>query len=225
MISRREFQRNFVENMNNHRLWSHPFFDIIRSNPSLNVLRAWAIQAGRIDQAFVAILEKMLTNREIGESKPLAENLDDELGNGNSSREHFALFKNVLSAINVPDDEYKNTALTEPTKIICDMLIFAASAGNPLISLGMMANEELICPKEFPPFYEALQQFAQLSRLTYFPVHIEADVHHSEDLINLCYAHCKNDRDIDEVFMWQLVDLELNVAFYDALIGLTFHHS
>lgn len=220
MMSRNEFQRRFVENMNSHRLWDHPFFEIIRENPSKETLKAWAVQAGRIDQAFVTILQRMLSNSSIEQSRPLSENLDDELGNGNPEREHFALFINALNALGISGEEYESSPPTAPTRIICDILILASSAGNPLMSLGMMANEELICPREFPPFYRALQRFAPNSALEYFPVHIDADVEHSRDLINMCYDNCRNESNMEEIFMWQFLDLELNVAFYDALMQI-----
>ncbi|MBI3334481.1 iron-containing redox enzyme family protein [Candidatus Pacearchaeota archaeon] len=220
MMSKEQFQERFIGNMNNHRLWKHPFFSIIKDNPTKEVLSRWAIQAGRIDQAFVTILQRMLANPCIGENHALAENLDDEMGKGNPQKEHFALFMSALHALDISEDEYAAASLTDSTRLICDMLIFAASSCNPLMSLGMMASEELICPREFPPFYMALQRFAPKDSLEYFPVHIEADIEHSRELMDLCYNACQSGPDIEELFRWQFVDLELNVAFYDALLEM-----
>lgn len=216
-MNQQQFTEEFIERMYRHALWQHPFFELVRTEPSLDILRQWAIQAGRIDEVFAEILTNMLNNPSMPPyaHPSLAENRNDELGNGNAAEEHFTLFRNVLSAIGVSEQQYRDTSMTQGTARIVTGLLDASRAHNPIPILGMMASEELICPREFPIFVAALRRYVPRDALRYFDVHIEADVHHSEDLIRLCYQAAQGN--LDEIFRWQAVDLDNNVRFYDSL--------
>lgn len=217
------FAQEFSRRGLSHRLWRHPFFGLIQETGAYPTLKAWAIQAGRIDQVFAEILSNMLQNPSIPsqDHSPLRENLDDELGHGDSRREHFTLFKAVLRAMGITDEEYKATPMNEATRRIIDTLRAASlDSSNPLKILALMATEELICPQEFHLLLAELKKHIHPNSLTYFDVHIEADVRHAEDLIGLCYDMAMRTRqDLDLVFRWQEEDLDNNFQFYEDLMG------
>ena len=218
-----EFLEEFVRRMQVHPLWEHRFFQLVRTNPGLPILQQWAIQAGRIDQAFAEILTNMLANQAINPSMHTAirENLDDELGNGDPQQVHFTLFQDVLQAASVSVDEYQATPMTAGTRKIIYSLVNASRGTNPLQILGMMASEELICPNEFPLFLEAMSHYGTAHQLRYFDEHIQADARHSYDLIRLCYQAAGGSQEqIRELFQWQAVDLDHNVIFYNDLTEL-----
>ena len=222
-LSESDFVQELVRRMQSHPLWQHPFFQLVRTRPTLAILQQWAIQAGRIDQAFAEILTNMLVNPIIVPSMHglIAENLNDELGNGDPRQEHFTLFQDVLQAIGVSVEEYETTPMTQGTERIIRSLLEASRGRNPLQILGMMASEELICPNEFPLFLEAMSRYGTPYQLRYFDEHIQADVRHSFDLIRLCYQAAEgNPEHLEEVFRWQAIDLDNNLAFYNDLMEL-----
>ena len=218
-----DFVQEFVRRMQIHPLWQHPFFQLVRTDPTLAILQQWAIQAGRIDQAFAEILTNMLANPTINPSMYAAirENLNDELGNGDPRQEHFTLFQNVLEAIGVSTEQYLTTPMTQGTERIIYSLLESSRGTDPTPILGMMASEELICPNEFPLFLEAMSCYGTPHQLRYFDEHIQADVRHSYDLIRLCYQAAGGSQEqIRELFRWQAVDLDNNVTFYNDLTEL-----
>lgn len=222
-LSEREFVNRFRERGLTHRLWRHPFLTrIARGDYTFEDLRVWAIQAGRIDQAFAEILERMLGNSGIHSAHraPLYENWQDELGHGDPAREHFTLFRDVLSLCNVSEEEYNATLVTEGTRQILSLLLTAASdTGNPLRSVTLMANEELLCPNEFPIFVEAFGRLASDRQcLRYFDEHIEADVGHADDLMRIVYRMAvRMNVTFETIDGYQDEDLEANWAFYESM--------
>ncbi len=219
-----EFIATFNQRMHAHRLWQHLFLVEIQRNPTYAMLQQWAVQAGKIDEVFAEILQNMLSNPSLplAMRPPLEKNLDDERGNGNPSAEHFTLFRNVLSLIGVSEQKYREIPMTYGTSRIITSLR-KASRGDDLVHiLSLMASEESICPKEFPPFLAALSQYGSATQLTYFPVHIEADALHAQDLIRMCYSAAQGRIDgISRIFTYQQEDLTNNVLFYDALMNTT----
>lgn len=216
-----DFATTFRASMDVCGLWEHPYFALIRSNPTIERLRQWAMQAGRIDQVFAEILSNMLRNPAIPHSMhpPIRENLDDELGHGDPEQEHFQLFRNVLGAIGVSEEDYEATPMTPGTERIIHTLRSTSTLSDPMPILALMASEELICPREFPIFLEALRRHASPEQLRYFDVHIEADVGHSEDLLRLCFATANGDQAaLWQSLLWQAADLQNNLRFYDDLL-------
>lgn len=215
------FKQEFERRMKEHRLWSHPFFTVVRDDSSLYLLQQWAIQAGKIDEVFAEILTSMLDNPNIPRTMhpPIQRNLADELGHGHPEQEHFALFRNVLQVVDVSEAQYHKTPATLGTASIINSLRQASRSANPLRILGMMASEELICPREFPLFLETMLAYGNETDLRYFYEHIEADVGHSSDLIQLGYLAANGNRQrLEQLLHRQNVDLENNVLFYDDLM-------
>lgn len=208
--------------MTHSLLWSHPYFDLVRYAPTIPMLRRWAIQAGRIDEAFATILETMTQNPHLPLTfhPPIQENLDDERGHGNPSEEHFTLFQDILSRIGIEAVDYRNTPPLLETEAIITSLMEGAASSDLHRMLGLMASEETICPKEFPVFLEAFCKLTNTEQLTYFHVHIEADERHAHDLIRLCHSLTHTQADAERIFYWQSVDLENNILFYDALLKM-----
>lgn len=220
MLTQEQFTYEFCRRMHEHRLWKHPYFKLVENNPSKLKLQQWAIQAGRIDQVFSEILENMINNPVIPTymHEPIQNNLNDELGNGDPAKEHFTLFRNVLGVLNITEQEYNETLMNQATAKIISSLKEASTGDDILQILALMASEELICPKEFPLFLEAIAQLGTREDLSYFDAHITADVSHSEDLIHMCYSAAQSKNDLEQIFLWQSLDLENNVLFYDALL-------
>lgn len=220
-IGQAEFMDEFRNRGFQHPLWTHPFLERIECGDyTIDDLRTWAIQAGRIDQAFAEILSRMLLNPSISAEHhaPLEENLQDELGHGNPEQEHFTLFQDVLRVIGVSEKEYEDTPMTEGTRGIVEMLLGAADdSSNPLRIASLMANEELICPREFPIFLRALEGLTKDRHdLRYFDEHIDADVQHSEDLMRIVYeVASKEGVSLARVRAYQDEDLQANFRFYE----------
>lgn len=213
------FTEAFFQRMYTNRLWQHPFLRSIGQNPSLEQLRLWAIQAGKIDEVFAEILETMLHNPALLPVYHLSleRNLGDEQGNGVPEKEHFTLFRNVLSLIGISEKDYHATPPTRGTAQIISSLRNAAMSNSPLRIVSLMASEETLCPYEFPPFLRAFQRYGALQQLEYFLVHIDADVAHARDLIAMAYTLAAPDN-LSHVFAYQQEDLENNVLFYDDLV-------
>lgn len=220
MLTKERFTDEFCRRMQEHPLWKHPYFKLVENNPSKLILQQWAIQAGRIDQVFSEILENMINNPVIPTymHEPIKNNLSDELGNGDSAKEHFTLFRNVLGVLSITEQEYNETLMTQATARIISSLKEASIGNDALQILALMASEELICPNEFPLFLEAIAQLGPRENLSYFDAHITSDVSHSQDLIYMCYSAAQSENDLEQIFFWQSLDLENNVLFYDALL-------
>lgn len=214
-----EFVQQFREKGLTHKLWQHPFF---AKKFTKDDLRMWAIQAGRIDEVFAEILQNMINNPAIPPANhtPIQENLNDEMGNGDELKVHFTLFRNLLHALEIGEEEYENAPMNLGTQKIIDSLRNASlDTNNPLRILSLMASEELICPNEFPILLAELREYVDPKDLVYFDVHIEADVKHADDLIKLCYETVTRTRQkISDIFEYQEEDLNNNCEFYDDLI-------
>lgn len=226
------FKRKFKKRCELHPLWNHTFLRMIGNCPDglrHQVLRTWAIQAGKIDEIFVAVLERMLINPAISKKfhPCIAENLDDELGNGNEDKKHFTLFKHVLSLLGVTEKEYRETAPLAGTQVIMDNLLSASGGTDVLKILTYMASEELLCPKEFQIFVSLFSTYdsSEVAQ-EYFNVHISADEHHSADLIKAIGEYAKDEAQGDrnklesvllDVFCLQKEDMDANVSFYDSI--------
>ncbi len=216
-----EFADFFRLSAEQHYLWTHPYFTLVRERPTLALLQAWAVQAGMIDEIFAEILATMLVNKKIsGFAHPeIQENLNDELGNGNPEEEHFQLFRGVLGALGILLRDYKAAPVLSGTEVILRGLRNAVE-GDSIRALAIMASEELICPREFPILMDAINRLvSEESWRRYFDVHCFADVKHSMDLIRVLHKACGgHEKNIVRAFACQQEDLAWNCAFYDSLL-------
>ena len=219
----RVFEEQFTRRALQHPLWKHPWFKLIETQPTLALLRVWAIQAGMIDEIFGRILTTLRNNPLVPNRAHgiIQRNIVDELGNGNPKAEHFQLFQGVLATVGVSLRTYRHAPALTGTRVILQGLQNAV-AGDPVRALATMASEEFICPREFPRLMTALKRVRSGEPATwspYFTVHCEADVGHSIDLLRELHMLCKNDRALRErARASQAEDLTWNVAFYDSLL-------
>jgi pyrroloquinoline quinone (PQQ) biosynthesis protein C len=213
------FINSFRQRMREHPLWTHPFFDLLK-HPSRDALQQWTIHGGQIEEAFPRILQLMFDNANIVDDAHdvIAEQLNDELGHANSELAHFEIYKRLLEAMDISYARYRSTPLTDGTNLLIRTLCEGAVDSNPLRSLSLMASEESIIQIEFPKIIDSINQEFDLRGHLYFTVHIAVDVHHTNQLLELCYKNAHTKNDIANIFEWQQMDLDNNVRFYNSLM-------
>lgn len=219
----RTFTTRFARHALAHELWSHPWFERLRTQPTLGALRLWAVQAGMIDEIFASILAALRANPLVPAAAHAAieRNIADEEGRSAVAPAHFCLFQNVLAAMDVTLPHYRQARILPGTGVILTGLRNAVG-GDAVRALAVMASEEFICPREFPRLMDALRRIKGEDRAQwepYFAVHCTADKGHAADLLEQLYLACAGNPELlERVFACQQEDLLWNTAFYDSLL-------
>ena len=142
------FVNRLKQRSDSAQVWRHPYFG---GQPTRQKLKIWLKQAGPFEARYPDYLTAMLDNPKIPDScrKVIEENLQDELGNGDSKAAHFALFKEALRGAEIPPDEYEQSILHPGTARMLDQMAAVCSGEDPIGALAYICQVELFTPGEY----------------------------------------------------------------------------
>lgn len=166
------------------RLRNHPF--VVKASArtlSKNELERWIKCAGRESQLFPNILENMAAlcvNERI--KQVLADNLDDERGNGDPERAHFKLYLQLLDELGIPREDFSNYEERGGVRFACELAQNISLQSSLAIAMGYMLINEGIPKITFSAVQHALQGHYPKLRTRFFELHINTDEKHIEDL-------------------------------------------
>jgi pyrroloquinoline quinone (PQQ) biosynthesis protein C len=166
------------------RLSKHPFVAKASARRlSKKELERWIKCAGRESKLFPNVLENMISycsNPRI--KRVLAENLDDERGNGDPERAHFNLFLQLLDELGIPSEDFYNYTEHAGVRFACDLAQNISLQSNLAIAMGYMLINEGVPKITFSAIQTALLSHYPNLRTQFFELHINTDQKHIEDL-------------------------------------------
>jgi pyrroloquinoline quinone (PQQ) biosynthesis protein C len=166
------------------RICEHPFVIEARDRTlSRSKLERWIKCAGRESRLFPDVLENMrmhCTNHRVREI--LADNLDDEYGNGNPERAHFRLYLQLLDELMIPREYFYEYQERAGIKLACELAENISLQPNLAIAIGYMLINEGIPKIAFAAVQHALLGYYPTLQTDFFKLHIETDEKHITDL-------------------------------------------
>jgi pyrroloquinoline quinone (PQQ) biosynthesis protein C len=139
----------------------------------------WIFCAGRESRTFPDILQQLLawtqnaTIREV-----LAENLDDELGNGNPEDAHFRHYLHLLDALGIEHERFYDYKPQVGIDLALSLAFNVANSGTEETSIGYMLVNEAMTPVTYEAARSALTLFYPGLETNFFDLHIASDEHH-----------------------------------------------
>jgi pyrroloquinoline quinone (PQQ) biosynthesis protein C len=162
------------------RIRAHPLIVAAhnRTLPEENATR-WIFCAGRESRTFPDVLQQLLAwtrNETIREV--LAENLEDELGNGNPDEAHFRHYLHLLDALGIDHERFYEYKPQIGIDLALGLAFNVASSGTEEISIGYMLVNEAMTPVTYEAARSALTHHHPGLKTNFFDLHIASDEHH-----------------------------------------------
>ncbi len=141
----------------------------------------------------------------------LAEILYDEYGNGNPENSHMAIYRKLLHALGLTDDQINNPPILPEQQAYIDTMMRITQGQDWLAAIGVagIAGEWPI-----PPYYTMLLKGLRTvpgltdDDLQLFIEHIDLDVHHSHIVEEAILPYL--DSQINRDSLWRGIELNLN---------------
>jgi len=170
-----------------HPLWRHPFVARCRAGElTLEQVRVLARQMYKFCHSFPRYLATALALCTDEDTRMvIAENLWDELGEGDPLRAHAALLRRFTRALDITDAQLEAApTLPETTELIDTYLGLAAQHGLPGILGALCFASEGIVAALYTTIQNGLLRSTALEpeALEFFTVHIHVDVGHADQL-------------------------------------------
>ncbi len=216
-------QERFRQIATQHQLWRHELLlKCRRGDLRIEEVRVLAGQMYKFTRNFVPILASILERCEDDElAVALGENLFEELGEGDASRTHPALFRRFAAAIGLDRETLENIAYFPETRLLVDTyLTMTERYGSlPAVAAVCYASEGIVAA-----LYGQLQQgiegaaLVSPDALLFFHLHIGVDVGHARRLAE-AIAPLVDDEDsavrIEEAIA---LALDARCAFFDGVL-------
>ena len=175
-----------------------PMFDAIRAGTmSREGLKLWTLQASLVVREFTRFISAIHSNCPHRDAQQLlAENLWEEHGQGQSSRDHYSLVKRLAKSLGATDDEFESTvALPETADYIncCFKITREGSFIEGMTAIGL--GIESYMPVFFGALAETLCARYGLARadVEYFLVHVSEDEDHARRALELIEKYADTD--------------------------------
>jgi pyrroloquinoline quinone (PQQ) biosynthesis protein C len=177
-MARKDVERHVDEALD--RVRAHPFI-IEAHNHMLSDEQAtrWIFCAGRESRTFPDILRQLLAwTRNETVRGILAENLDDELGNGNPDDAHFRHYLHLLDALGIPHEQFDVYDQRAGIDLALSLAFNIANSGREETAIGYMLVNEAMTPVTYEAARSALTQYFPDLDTNFFDLHIAVDEHH-----------------------------------------------
>jgi Iron-containing redox enzyme len=174
----------FISLTENHPVYRHSLYeDYLKNHASLDDLRQFLIQESTIDTRFDDFLALLQVGTDGGVKLEIASNYWDEMGNGNISQMHVAMFSRTLNNLEIDLTKCKNYLTTEA--LICGNLSLMLSLYRKHFykGIGYFAVTEYMTPKRFKHIIYALKRNKRnnFSEAEYYKEHITIDALHAQN--------------------------------------------
>lgn len=166
------------------RIGQHPF--ILEANiHKLEKEQAvrWIKCAGRESRSFPHILENMVarcSNKKV--RGILADNLNDEYGNGNMEEAHFNHYLHLLDNLGILRELFWGYEERAGIKLALSLAYNISMQKNEAVAIGYMLVNEGMTPITYGAACHALRDYYPMMETRFFELHVEIDAKHVEDL-------------------------------------------
>lgn len=191
-----------------NRLRQHPFLKLAQNRElSKEQITRWLMCAGRESRIFPNVVRNMML-RCLADHEEiraiLAQNLNDELGNGNPEEAHFRHYEKLLESMEISKDQFLNYEEGAGINLALS-LATNVSYKQPLpVAIGYLLVNEGMTPVTYAAVGKSLAHQYQYSKIPFLEVHVAIDARHVAALL----------RAVD-----QLTDVDMERLEYGIALG------
>jgi hypothetical protein len=166
-----------------HPAYRHPLYENYLSEyATFKDLQYFLIQESTIDTRFDDFLALLQVGTEGGIKLEIASNYWDEMGNGNESKMHTAMFTRTIKSLDIDTTNHSNYLTTEA--LVCGNLSLMLSLRRKYFynAIGYFAVTEYMTPRRFKHILAAWRRNGiQVSEAEYYKEHIAIDAIHAKN--------------------------------------------
>jgi pyrroloquinoline quinone (PQQ) biosynthesis protein C len=180
------------------RIKSHPFL-VAASAGGLpkEAAERWVFCAGRESRSFPGLLSGLIRRASSTQMvSVLQQNLNDELGNGNSDEAHFRHYLQLLDELKIPRSEFDSYSEGPGITLALALADTIATAASEPVALGYMVLNEAVTPLAYRAAQQALEAHFEKLSSRFFDLHVAVDAEHVRALETLI-TEAKGYRDED----------------------------
>jgi len=221
-----QFAQRFRQVAAAHPLWRHPFVERCRAGQlALEHVHVLGVQMYKFSSEFTRFLAKALVScRDERARIVIAENLWDELGEGDPDLAHPALFRRFTRALGIPDEELAARAPEPETMGLIDTYLGLADQYGELGLLGALcfASEGIVAAL-YSQIEAGLLKTVALGKddLAFFEVHIHVDDGHARNLESILLPRLNSPRDVQGTEEAIRAALDARCRFFDGVLRAT----
>lgn len=206
-----------------HPLWCHPFVERCRTGALTSAqVRALGGQMYQFCREFTRFLAKALAACPNEEARMvIAENLWDELGEGDPQRAHAALFRRFTRALGISDAQLAATPAEPETSALIDTYLGLSDRYGVLGILGALcyASEGIVAALYSQIQAGLLSAFAfEKDDLSFFDVHIHVDGGHADKLESIVLPQLGSPHELELVESAIRAALDARRCFFDGVL-------
>jgi pyrroloquinoline-quinone synthase len=206
-----------------HRLWRHPFVERCRAGQlTVAQVRVLGAQMYKFCREFPRFLAAALVACQDADAhRVIAENLWEELGEGDPQRVHAALFRRFTRALGLDDAQLSAVpAEPETTGLIDTYLGLGKRYGAPGILGALCYASEGIVAALYTHIQRGLLQAVPFDKeaLMFFEVHVHVDDGHADKLESILLPMLRTQQDLKLAEQAIQTALDARCRFFDGVL-------
>ena len=214
--------QSFLDLTKSHPLWSHPFLSRCKTGSlDLIEIQVLAVQMYKFSKQFNRILATILAECPDEQAQwVILDNLLDEMGQGDLSQAHPALFRRFTRGIGITDLELDSIPETPETSAMIKTYLSLAHQYGYLAALGAVCfASEGIVNSLYTQIYQGIQGQTPLPKesLIFFDVHIHVDDEHAANLATLIEPRIHSDFQALNIHRAVAEAMDARVHFFDGI--------
>lgn len=221
--------RRFRQLAQAHSLWGHPFVERCRAGRlTVEQVRVLGSQMYRFSREFTRFLAKALAASPHEEARMvIAENLWEELGEGDPERSHVALFRRFTRALGLSDAQLAAIPPTPETAALIDTYLGLSDRYGVIGILGALcyASEGIVGALYSQIEAGLLSTIAfEPDDLVFFDEHIRVDDGHADHLEAVLLPCLGSPREVEIVEAAIQEALDARCRFFDGVLRAAARH-
>ena len=224
-----EFLAFLRERSRRHRLASHPFFEYVAKDATVEEIIEFFMQEGPIALRFCDLIALSLVGADDDVKAELADNFWDEVGNGNFEKRHTELYRRLLRYIG------RDLPSQDALMVHCmDRLDWRGYAGcnlyfhlavhrrNYFRSVGCLGIAEMMDPAQYEQIVQGCHRVGLTDdhQLAYYVDHVMLDKEHGDGWFDHVMAPLvkKHPEVAYEMAVGALMRMNTGADYYDSLL-------
>lgn len=206
----------------NHPLWQHEFLRRCRTQQlSEKAVKILASQMYRFCCDFSRILANTFVRCPDEYARVvMADNLFDEMGNGDQKRSHPELFRRFTRALKISDEELEQLQVEPETQSLIDTYLALPDRYGYLASLGAIcyASENIVAAL-YTQLLSGIESSVSVpdDALVFFESHVGLDMEHANALIDLVNRGVKTFAEARKVVLAIKEAIAARIRFFDGI--------
>jgi pyrroloquinoline-quinone synthase len=206
-----------------HALWRHPFVERCRAGQlTLPQVRVLGAQMYKFCHEFPCFLASALASCKHEEARMvIAENLWEELGEGDPQRAHATLFRRFTQALGIDDAQLSAVSAQPETAALIDTYLNLSDRYGVLGILGALcyASEGIVAAL-YTQIQRGLLRTIPFDKqaLVFFDVHIHVDDGHADKLESVMLPMLRTPQDVHLVEQAIRTALDARCRFFDGVL-------